>query len=208
MFKGHKHPLSNFFECNIDIYGKHFASTEAAYQYRKALQYEEWQLADEIAQCERGVDAKRLGDTIYTDQDWWDIRQSVMMEVLQAKARQCPEFRNTLLASKGNSLVEDTVHDFWGKGKNGEGCNKLGTLLQALRSNLPPEQKPTRQVRSHSNPASYGRPTNFGRRDPGCGYCGEPGHSSDVCGHGRPVRCRHCQGFRHKEKSCWYKKYD
>ena len=196
-------------------------SAEAAYQYRKALQYGQWQMAEDILHCKRAVEAKRLGDDISTDQQWWDIRQSVMMEVIRQKAKQCHEFRNTLLASQGNVLVEDTGHEFWGRGKHGDGQNKLGILLQALRSSMPALDSPKRdsQRRPHQNDYrkndyrrnDYRRndyQSNHNLRDTGCGFCGEKGHSSDVCGHGRPIRCNNCNGFRHKEKRCWHKNHD
>ena len=192
-FQGHRHPLSNFFPCDVELYGRTFKSSEAAYQYRKALEYEAWDTAEDIAQCSRAIDAKRLGDKINGDQHWWGLRKSVMMEVITAKASQCPEFRNTLVASQGNTLIEDTSHEYWGRGTAGKGQNQLGILLESIRSHLPEpwhNAKP-RRAESHS-------------RDPGCGFCGERGHNTDVCGHGRPIKCRNCHGHRHKEKMCWF----
>lgn len=198
-FHGHQHPLSNFFPCQLDMYDRLFQSSEAAYQYRKAAEYEDWETAEEISKCPRAIEARRLGDKIQTDQQWWDIRKSVMMEIITAKAKQCPEFRNTLVASYGNSLIEDTTHEFWGRGRHHQGENTLGILLETLRSNLPPaDRKPTQRYMTFKNVESP-------RGDPGCGFCGERGHNSDTCGHGRPIQCRHCHGYRHKEKSCWYK---
>lgn len=205
LFHGHQHPLSNFFPCTLDLYDKQWANSEAAYQYRKALEYSEWETAEQIAQCSRGIDAKRLGDRIKTDQRWWDIRESVMMEVVTQKARQCWEFRNTLFASEGNLLVEDTGHDFWGRGKQGKGLNKLGSLLQALRSHMPsplPQKKENRLSREQYRPHN---PFRNESKDTGCNFCGERGHSSVMCGHGRPIKCRNCNGFCHKEKDCYYK---
>ena len=217
-FQGHKHPLSNFFPCNVDLYETNFASAEAAYQYRKALEYEEWDTAEEIQQTSRAIDAKRLGDDIVTDERWWEMRESIMMEVVTTKAQQCAEFRNTLLASEGNTLVEDTPHEFWGRGKQGKGSNRLGALLEHLRSNMPSASGPRNsRQREYFSPSAvprksqphrhqYHRSASFKSisNDAGCGFCGERGHSSDVCGHGRPIKCRNCQGLRHKEKSCWY----
>lgn len=192
-FQGHRHPLSNFFTCDIELYGRTFKSSEGAYQYRKALEYEAWSTAEDIAECSRAIDAKRMGDKINTDQHWWSLRQSVMLEVITAKASQCPEFRNTLVASQGNMLVEDTAHEYWGRGKTGNGQNQLGLLLESLRSDLPEPWINTKPRRVEDN-----------SRDPGCGYCGERGHNTSVCGHGRPIKCRNCQGHRHKEKMCWF----
>ena len=210
-FKGHQHPLSNFFPCIVDLYDKQFCNAEAAYQYRKALEYSAWELAEEILDTSRAVDAKRLGDKLPTDQRWWDIRESIMMEVVSQKAKQCAEFRNTLTASEGNTLIEDTVHEFWGTGRQGNGLNKLGQLLMILRTNLP---APVIKSQNNYSPQNYSR--NFYENDHefqnlhediGCGFCGERGHNSEVCGHGRPIKCRNCNGYRHKEKVCWYRTY-
>ena len=179
-----------------------FTSAEAAYQYRKAAEYREWDVADKIVMSKKARDAKRLGDSVSTDQTWWDIREAVMLEVITAKSRQCPEFRNTLLASRGNALVEDTSHDFWARGRHGQGKNKLGHLLETLRDQLPAHEN-----RKHTNIRSYEHDNPRYKGDPGCSFCGERGHSMETCGHGRPIRCRNCNGFRHKEKTCWYKSY-
>ena len=203
-FQGYQHPLSNFFPCNIELYDQNFASSEAAYQYRKAVEYEEWDAAEQIVQCSRAFDAKKLGDDIKTDQKWWDMRLSVMMEVLTAKSKQCPEFKNTLMASDGNELVEDTQHEFWARGRHGKGQNKLGRLLESLRSKIPSQSHHQTNYQK-----AWNRPSGSVKRsgDPGCGFCGEKGHSSEICGHGRPIQCRNCKGYRHKEKKCWYKGY-
>ena len=199
-FHGHQHPLSNIPPCHLELYDRSFSSSEAAYQCRKALEYEEWEVAEEISKCTRAIEAKRLGEKIRTDQHWWNMRKSIMMEIVTAKAQQCPEFRNTLIASHGNSLIEDTAHEFWGRGKQHRGQNTLGILLESLRSNLPPAvRRQTHRRTTFEN----SRPNE--RSDPGCGFCGEQGHNTDTCGHGRPIQCRHCHGFRHKEKSCWFR---
>ena len=213
LFQGHQHPLSNFFPCTIELYGQCFSSSEAAYQYRKALEYQEWDVAEQIAQCSRANEAKKLGDGILTNQKWWDMRLSVMMEILTTKSKQCPEFKNTLMASEGNDLVEDTDHEFWARGRQGKGQNKLGHLLESLRSKAPLQTSlrpkiPYHTPRQIKHQKAWGRPATSSFKnssDPGCGFCGERGHNSDVCGHRRPIQCRNCKGYRHKEKKCWFK---
>ena len=190
-FQGHLHPLSNFFPCNIELYKEHFACAEAAYQYRKAIEYEEWNLADEILYSTRGNDAKRLGDKVSTDQRWWDIRESVMLEVLNAKVKQCPEFHNTLLASQGNALVEDTPHEFWARGRNGNGQNRLGSLLEYVRARSPPRAK-----------SKFEGNTQKRRQQNECFNCGEQNHNTSRCRWGQPIVCHHCHTPGHKKKFC------
>ena len=48
LFKGPNDPLSNLYMCPINIYTHKFHSTEAAYQYRKAIFANEFKQAENI----------------------------------------------------------------------------------------------------------------------------------------------------------------
>jgi predicted NAD-dependent protein-ADP-ribosyltransferase YbiA (DUF1768 family) len=57
-----------------------------------------------------------------------------MLLGLHAKFEQNPELKRKLMETQEEVLVEDSSFDeHWGKGK-GEGKNRLGKLLMALRS--------------------------------------------------------------------------
>ena len=138
-FRSHKDELSNFYPCNLQMYGRSFHSSEAAFQYRKALHYDQWQKAECIVLCKRACDAKAVGDEInHTcgDDTWHDKRTDVMLEILEAKANQCPSFRQRLLKTGDKQLIENTTNEFWARGKYGDGENKLGLLLMLLRQKI------------------------------------------------------------------------
>ncbi len=68
--------------------------------------------------------------------DWSKDRRSIMYELLMAKSEQCPDFLSALLQSADNELVEDTSHEYWARGRNGQGQNMIGKLLMAIREGL------------------------------------------------------------------------
>lgn len=68
-----------------------------------------------------------------------------MFAILTEKAKQCPEYKEALLASGNSTLIEDTAHDYWGRGKDGKGLNKLGKLHMRLRAILMGRQKTGRR---------------------------------------------------------------
>ena len=59
-----------------------------------------------------------------------------MLEILEAKAQQCPLFRSRLLRTGDKNLVEDTNNEFWARGPYGDGQNQLGTLLMRPRQKV------------------------------------------------------------------------
>jgi hypothetical protein len=61
------------------------------------------------------------------------MKQNVMYELLKVKLSQCAAFQRSLAASKGKMLTENTTHNYWGRGRSGEGLNMLGRLLMTLR---------------------------------------------------------------------------
>ncbi len=51
-----------------------------------------------------------------------------MDRLLDEKARQCPMFVKVLLERGDARLVENTINDYWGRGKKFTGRNELGNL--------------------------------------------------------------------------------
>lgn len=58
-FKGAKDPLSNFYPCQLKIFGIEAASLEHAYQYKKAIEEGEKHLAWSILRAETGAVATK-----------------------------------------------------------------------------------------------------------------------------------------------------
>ena len=217
-----------FFPCRLHLFGCNFQSSEAAYQYRKALHFNQWQQAEEILLCQRASDAKAIGDKINNtimDDTWLAKRMDIMLEILEAKASQCPSFKNRLLQTGKKELVENTTDEFWARGHHGDGRNQLGVLLMLLRQKLaiqpivvesPPKHEVSRPIspsfhvvigkRILNRNAQYTRSfkTQNGNSDNRyrCNYCKEYTHSTNICAFRGPVQCRQCNQLGHKQKFC------
>jgi len=147
--------------------------------------------AEAIRHAPSPREAQLMAKNIRTDERWKSIKQSVMYELLQEKVRQCPVFKNDLLGSDNRLLVEDTAHDYWGRGRTGTGLNMLGRLLMTLRDNVPaaisesPDHQITLQNRRHNYPQRNDQ-------QPRCFNCGEKSHNIKTCRHSAPLQCYSC----------------
>lgn len=66
--------------------------------------------------------------------DWDIIKEDVMYKVLLAKFTQHVKLRKLLISTGTYELIENsTVDAYWGIGKDGNGLNILGKLLQKVR---------------------------------------------------------------------------
>lgn len=146
-FSGKKDELSNFFPCEINIYGKHCKSAEHAYQYAKAVHQGQLQAAEEILQAPDAYQAKAQARSLQYSKEWQNTKQQVMKEILAAKAQQVPEFHDKLLDTDDNILVEATFDRFWGSGLDKvdtvytkrrfwPGKNHLGSILEDIRKDI------------------------------------------------------------------------
>lgn len=81
----------------------------------------------------------------YTNNQWSNIKDQVMLKALRAKAQQSHGFRQLLSKSDQKPLFETSdKDDYWGTGKHHNGQNRLGALLMQVRdevkARLLPEQ--------------------------------------------------------------------
>jgi ribA/ribD-fused uncharacterized protein len=165
-FRGAKSPFSNFYMTPIEAWGLQFKSTEHGYAYYKAQEMNEPEKAEEIIRAPNARSAKMIGDTISTNQKWQENKRSVMYYLLLQKAKQCRKFNLELQASRDNILIEDTEHEYWGRGRSGNGQNILGRLLMTIRNNLPAmcEEQTNFQHSTLMNVMPRNRPPNNQRR--------------------------------------------
>lgn len=202
LFRGHTHPLSNFYPVEMKVGNEVFKSSEAAYQHRKAQTMGAEECARKIQKSDRGVTAMRLASKIKTDREWSTKKLSVMDSILMEKLRVCPNVRKALQNSGSKELVEDTPHEFWGRGRQGNGQNELGKLWMRLRTVL------------RENPDSLIQPKNTSAKthhqswatrgyQPRCYQCWETGHLQRHCHNDRRVVCWSCDRPSHKAKDCW-----
>ena len=59
-----------------------------------------------------------------------------MRDLLTEKLKVCDKAKTTLLDTGSKVIQEDTTHEFWGRGKSGQGSNMLGKLWMELRQKI------------------------------------------------------------------------
>ena len=213
LFKGHKNPLSNFHPVDMRSQGKQFKSSEAAYQYIKAETMGDHNAARKILQAETGLQAMKIAAKIQTNEQWQHKKFSVMEKVIGDKLRVCEAAQKSLLESKSKTIVEDTAHEFWGRGQTGQGKNMLGKIWMDYRHKLQNDRNflkrqandRERQTNYRERPAtSYQQDRQWATRSsqPRCYRCGEPSHTVRQCRKADVVTCWACGRAGHKQKHC------
>lgn len=136
-FQGNYAFLSNFYE-NRDQYikcdlGLKYKSVEAAFQASKTLDKKMRKVFTELSPSA----AKYLGRHIQLREDWEQIKDAVMYQLVMYKFTHCEELRELLLETDDIELVEGNWWNdkYWGV-CNGEGQNKLGKILMKVREEL------------------------------------------------------------------------
>lgn len=129
-FRGEYYFLSNFYQTDIVYDNLHFTSAEAAFQSAKTTNFDTKLKFTKLNPSQ----AKALGRSIKLREDWEDIKDKVMYDILHIK------FGNYILAERlvktGDAvLVEnnDWGDTYWGVDKSKGGLNKLGQILMQIR---------------------------------------------------------------------------
>ena len=132
-FQGEKRFLSNFPDAEVMWGGIKFPSVENAYQAAKCRDKEDMKKFLNISAGE----AKRLGRTIPIRPDWEEKKLQVMEMLVSQKFHNIPEYREKLIATGDEELVEGNTwgDTFWGV-CNGIGENHLGKILMKIRKEL------------------------------------------------------------------------
>lgn len=135
-FRGEYSFLSNMHICfrsNIVALGYSFNSVEVPFQAYKCKN------KADIAQFVdlRPVDAKALGKQILLRDDWEEIKDMVMYDLVFQKYSKSPLLKNKLLATGNTVLIEGNTwgDTYWGV-CNGKGSNKLGQITMDVRDEL------------------------------------------------------------------------
>ena len=192
------------------IWNIQFLRLEHAYHYRKAIVMNQHTTAENIRCAHSSFKAMRIGRTVKTDERWKNLKASLMYQLLNAKADQCPIFHSTLKSTTGRSAIEDANIEYWARGKDGTGLNMLGHLMMTLRDSLA-----TKPMNAHNPPVTNPRPQNkwspqtqrshnpntFGPQIR-CYNCNERSHTADTCRLPSPVMCFSCNRSGHKKKFC------
>ena len=146
-FAGKTDVLSNFYPCEVRVFGMVHKSAEHAYQFAKATQVGKDKVAERIFEAQTAFQAKTEASYLPFNPHWEDHKVKVMQDILSAKAKCSKEFCEALLSSH-NVIAEAVPGDlFWSTGLNKTQClsvkksswpgkNNMGKLLTKLRDNL------------------------------------------------------------------------
>ncbi len=128
--------LSNLYKAEVTVYGRTFNYQETAYQWKKSTIHNKYDEAERILQADssdRPLDVMSIGQSVVTTKDWkTSIKFDVMREIREAAFSQNEEIRDKLLRTGIRPLREATHNWTWG-GK-GAGDNKMGELVEQIRS--------------------------------------------------------------------------
>ena len=150
LFYGQSSCFSTFYPASFNLDGKAFTGSEQYFQYNKAIQIGDNEIAAKILQTSDPAEQHRLGRRLQANEENWN---SVLSEQLMEAANTAKFRQNTALKEKlrstGNRLfVECNPYDkYWGVGlgirdaitsnKNDwEGLNTFGKVLVKVRENL------------------------------------------------------------------------
>lgn len=136
-FHGEYYFLSNFYECPVKYNGYLFNSAEAAFQASKS------DTVDSRFCTMSPGEAKSAGRKVKLREDWEEVKDAIMRDILLAKFTLNDDLRDKLIATGDAILIEgNTWHDnYWGVCKCStcifrERYNKLGILLMDVRQEL------------------------------------------------------------------------
>lgn len=125
--------LSNFYHSPIKYKGLIYLNAEAAFQAQK----ETCEKDKEQYTRMNPAQAKLVGRNCNLREDWEEIKEQIMYEIVKAKFTQNPNLARLLLDT-GNAYLEEGNwwHDTtWGV-CNAVGENKLGKILMRVREEL------------------------------------------------------------------------
>ena len=114
VFQSPHSPLSNLFPCNLVYREIGFLSAEGAFQYSKAKVSGYDREAESIRLERRPYKVKFMSRDIKGSEDWEDIAESVMKEILLVKFRANNLCRQFLLDTGNRHLFEGTGDKRWG----------------------------------------------------------------------------------------------
>lgn len=133
-FDGEYEWLSNFYKCKVYLDGIDYDSVEHAYQAAKTLDLIKRNF---IRSLLIPAQAKKIGKTVKLRDDWDEIKDDAMYNLVFQKFSNNQELKEKLLSTENIQIIEENWwHDtYWGV-CNGVGKNKLGHILMFVRTQL------------------------------------------------------------------------
>jgi hypothetical protein len=122
--------LNNMCETPITYKDLTYRNVEAAFQAQKCPDR-----AEEFVNL-KGFEARKLGRKIKPRKDWNDVKESIMLELLEIKFSR-RKYKKKLLRTEDEEIIYDNnwKDTFWGR-YDGEGENVLGKLIMSIRDEL------------------------------------------------------------------------
>lgn len=134
--KGEHGGFSNFSPHPFELDGLRWLTSEHFFQAQK---FEDQEYREKIRATASPMIAARLGRSrqVKLRNDWEDVKDEVMLRAVRAKFSAHAALRDELLATGDEEIIEQTTRDkYWGCGSDGQGLNKLGLILMAVRKEL------------------------------------------------------------------------
>ena len=144
--------FSNFYPCAINLEGHTWGCSEQYFMWKKAITFNDKEIANQIWYTPDPKEAKKLGRKIkgFSDEVWDKVKEQVMYDVVLAKFTQNTTLANLILSSEFDNkhFVEGSPYDqIWGVGiifsdpaimdeKNWKGKNLLGKTLDMVRDKM------------------------------------------------------------------------
>ena len=139
-FKGENDPLSNLYHVKEGIvaFTHTFYSVEEAYQYRAAIDANDFENAQEMLNEKNGRRAKETSHKFRTTPAWKSKKRDVMKELVKKKLEKCLEFKVKLQKgyNEGREFHEDTNDSYWAICKDKKGENQMGKILQEIAEEM------------------------------------------------------------------------
>ena len=146
-FQGYENYMSNMYRCDIKCGDFTFKSVEEGFQFQKAVDLGDEDLALEIKTSKHAGAAKALAKKLPEEKvKAWETSKGVevMAELLKCKFKQVPIFKNGLIDSKNKVILECTPDKFWAAGlwtEDAQNCrpnylpgkNTVGYLMMDIR---------------------------------------------------------------------------
>ena len=128
------------YPCQLIKYEKFFHSAIQLFAYEKAMENANVALRKAILASKKPINAAKLCSMVEKTSNWFNRRDSVMVDVLNLKTEQVPEVLTYMESCKGNNFVcIDEFDRYWGCGESLKvaelmnanqypGQNKLGEI--------------------------------------------------------------------------------
>lgn len=128
--------FSNFAPYGVAMEGVWWRTVE---HYFQAQKFHDEAYRERIRVANRPKDAKALGmtRTVRLRADWDDVKDDIMLRAVTVKFETHEALARLLLSTGERPIVENAPMDgYWGCGPDGNGLNKLGRILMAVRGQL------------------------------------------------------------------------